>query len=347
MKSNLIRIFLLTSGFIGWVFGCAPELTIEKSPNQTSYHPLMDYQDMVLIPGGEFLMGSTPQNVEQAGALYKKETGREPLGIWFEDEAPAHVVYLDAFYIDKYEVSNGQYKKFIEATNYKKPFNWMDAYFRQTNKPVMGIEWEDAQAFATWAGKRVPTEAEWEKAARGGLMGKLFPWGDKPPQTFRRKYEYVPGKEKIFPGDCEYHMPIGTSESNGYGIYEMTSNVYEWCYDWYAPDYYKNSPAKNPTGPKEGAVRVVRGGSWFQGSFDLRCAYRNIAPPYYRSYYIGFRCVRTAPTGKISAAKNPILASKLRDDSFCHPFLDLAFLNLWPILTPEIRNHQFLILDYL
>ena len=155
----------------------------------------------------------------------------------------------------------------------------MDAYFRQPNKPVMGIEWKDAMAYAAWAGKRLPTEAEWEKAVRGSLKGKLFPWGDDPPPTFQKKYDYVPGKQKFFTGDWEYHMPVGSHKPNGYGIYEMTSNVYEWCYDWYAPDYYKHSPAKNPTGPKKGVVKIVRGGSWFQGSFDLRCAYRNINPP--------------------------------------------------------------------
>ena len=129
---------------------------------------------MVLIPTGEFLMGSTPQNIERAKELYRKETGREPLDSWFEDEVPAHRVYLDAFYVDRYEVTNRQYQKFIEAANYRRPFNCMDAYFRQPNKPVMGIESKDAMAYAAWAGKRLPTEAESEKAARGGLKGKQF-----------------------------------------------------------------------------------------------------------------------------------------------------------------------------
>ncbi|MFH0813511.1 MAG: formylglycine-generating enzyme family protein, partial [Pseudomonadota bacterium] len=275
MKINRTGFFLLISVFVSGLFGCAPEVSIEQPPKLPPFQPQTSGHDMVLVPAGEFLMGSTPQNVVQAKALYQQETGRGPLDIWFEDEAPAHRVYLDAYYIDRYEVTNGQYKEFVEATNYRKPFNWMDAYFRQSNKPVMGIEWEDAQAYATWAGKRLPTEAEWEKAARGGLMGKLFPWGDEPPQTFRKKYDYVPGKEHFSTGDWEYHMPVGSSDPNGYGIYEMTSNVYEWCYDWYSPDYYEKSPSKNPTGPKEGAAKVVRGGSWFLGSFDLRCAYRN------------------------------------------------------------------------
>lgn len=300
MKTCLSKTLTLILFLTGCVFGCAPEATIEKHPQRFRSPPRTDYDRMVLIPSGEFTMGSTDENVKQAKTLFREETGREPLDVWFEDETPAHTVYLDAFYIDKYEVTNKQYREFVEATNYKRPFNWMDAYFRQPDKPVMGIEWIDAQAYARWAGKRLPTEAEWEKAARGGLGGKLFSWGDEPPQISRKSSDYVPGKQRFSTGGWEYHFQVGSDKPNGYGIYEMTSNVYEWCNDWYAPDYYKNSPLRNPPGPEEGAAKVVRGGSWFQGSFDLRCAYRNINPPYNRSYYIGFRCVRTAPAEKIS-----------------------------------------------
>ena len=295
MKTCLSRILTLILFLTGLVLGCAPEATIEKHPQRFRSSPRIDYHHMVLIPSGEFLMGSTPENVKQAKTLFREETGREPLDIWFEDETPPHTVYLDAFYIDKYEVTNQQYREFVEATNYKRPFNWMDAYFRQPDKPVMGIEWIDAQSYAQWAGKRLPTEAEWEKAARGSLAGRLFSWGDEPPQISRKNNDYVPGKREFSTGDWEYHFQVGSDKPNGYGIYETTSNVYEWCNDWYAPDYYKYSPPRNPPGPKDGASKVVRGGSWFHGSFDLRCAYRNINPPYNRSYYIGFRCVRTAP----------------------------------------------------
>jgi len=295
MSKCFSRIIILIFLPLGWAFGCAPDATIEKPGNRFLAPSPPDYHDMVLIPSGEFLMGSTPENIEEAKVLFRKETGREPLDTWFEDEVPAHVVYLDAFYIDKYEVTNKQYQEFVEATNYKKPFNWMDAYFRQPDKPVMGIEWTDAQAYAHWSGKRLPTEAEWEKAARGGLDGKLFPWGDEPPEISRKDNQYVPGKQKFPTGGWEYNVRVGSDNPNGYGIYDMTSNVYEWCDDWYAPDYYQKGPSRNPPGPGEGAAKVVRGGSWFQGTFDLRCAYRDIHPPYNRSYYIGFRCARSAP----------------------------------------------------
>ncbi len=163
MKTCLSRILTLILFLIGCPFGCALEATIQKPPKRFLSPPQIDYHDMVLIPAGEFLMGSTPEKVKQAKMLFREETGRTPLDIWFEDETPAHTVYLDPFYIDRCEVTNRQYKKFVNATNYKRPFNWMDAYFRQPDKPVMGIEWIDAQAYARWAGKR---QTQWIRYLR-------------------------------------------------------------------------------------------------------------------------------------------------------------------------------------
>jgi formylglycine-generating enzyme required for sulfatase activity len=221
-----------------------------------------DGAPMVLIPEGEFEMGS--------------DDGRD-------DEKPI-TVYLDAFYMDKYEVTNALYKKFMDATGYKAPRYWDDKKFNAPNHPVVGVNWNDAVAYTKWAEKRLPTEAEWEKAARGGLVGKKYPWGDELSHDYAN-YSGTGGKDK-----WEYTSPVGSFDPNGYGLYDMAGNVWEWCDSWYDNKYYDNSPKSNPAGPSSGKYRVLRGGSWYGSVDPLRAADRNADGPPDTSDDVGFRC---------------------------------------------------------
>lgn len=231
-----------------------------------------DGAEMVLIPAGEFQMGASNSN---------------------NDEFPVHNVYLDAYYMDKHEVTNAQYKKFMDAVGHQAPKCWNDPNFNAPNQPVVGVSWYDAKAYADWAGKRLPTEAEWEKAARGGLIGKKYPWGDT--LTHDNANDDGIGGKDIW----EYTSPVGSFAPNGYGLYDMAGNVCEWCSDWYSVNYYINLPKQNPMGPNSGKSKVFRGGSWFafivEGYGDLnslRVAYRYISlDPMEDNASVGFRCV--------------------------------------------------------
>ena len=225
-----------------------------------------DERTMVQIPAGEFQMGSNDG---------------------YNNEKPVHTVYLNAFYIDRYEVTNAQYKKFMDAKGYKAP-TWNYSNFNAPNQPVVGVSWNDAIAYAEWADERLPTEAEWEKSARGGLVGKKYPWGDNLTHN-DANYWGTSGKDK-----WKYASPVGSFAPNGYGLYDMAGNVWEWCADWYNESYYTNSPRQNPTGPSSGESRVARGGSWFNDDdYLLRVAYRGyLGPTLVNEGTTGFRCVQ-------------------------------------------------------
>jgi formylglycine-generating enzyme required for sulfatase activity len=260
----------------------------EKEPLQSTVEAqraLLNHQDiknMVLIPAGEFLMGS-----EDAEA--------QP------DEQPVHQVFLPAYYIDRYEVTNMHYQRFVLATGrpapfvdrpWAEPYNWKGSAYPEGKGtcPVVLVSWEDAQAYAGWIGKRLPTEAEWEKAARGVLARKKFPYGDTLEMS-NANYNKGFLRDKGM-------KPVGSFEPNSFGLYDMAGNVWEWCRDWYEDTYYKNSLKQEPPGPLEGMYRVCRGGSWVNDTNFLRCSQRGKNAPDSRSHVTGFRCALSAAAAK-------------------------------------------------
>ena len=178
---------------------------------------------------------------------------------------------MPAFYMDKYEVTNAQYHEFVQATGHRDPIYWDNSKYNQPNQPVVGVSWNDAVAYAKWLGKRIPTEKEWEWAARGGLLGKKYPWGDQQPNSSRTNY---------YGANIGKPTAVGSYPANGYGLYDMAGNVLEWCQDWYDRDQH---------------YKVLRGGSWADIPPILRVADRNNRNPLNRGIYHGFRCVSGLP----------------------------------------------------
>ena len=248
--------------------------------------------DMILIPEGEFQMGSNDNT----------------------DEKPIHTVYIDAFYIDTYEVTNAQYKVFVDANPQWRKDQISDAYHNGSylkhwngnnyprdkgNHPVTFVSWYGAMAYAKWAGKRLPTEAEWEKAARGGKVGLKYPWGNTISSGQANYGNHVGGT-----------TVVGHYAANGYGLYDMTGNVLEWCLDAYYGDFYASAPRRNPLGGvntienadlvisdfmRVESYRVVRSGAWYNTEAqNVRVAYRNRVTPTLTNVALGFRCVKAA-----------------------------------------------------
>ena len=224
----------------------------------------------------------------------------------FADEGPARMIYLSAYYIDKYEVSNAQYTEFIKATDYPAPAYWDHHRLNQPSQPVTGVNWYDANAYCHWANKRLPTEAEWEKAARGPA-GLIYPWGNEMNIT---KANFARGKtgQNFATVSVDSH-PDGKSY---YGVYNMAGNVFEWVQDWYDPNYYKTSKdVRNPQGPlsgiklgttgtyidqlANGKKKVIRGGSWFAPAQSITTTHRFWNDPMNNSYGVGLgvRCARS------------------------------------------------------
>jgi iron(II)-dependent oxidoreductase len=222
--------------------------------------------EMVRIPPGEFIMGDDSEG----------------------DHHPPHRVWVRSFYLDVYEVTNAQYFAFCRATDRKLPEFWGSQRYRcgpdWPDHPVVGISSRDAEAYAEWVGKRLPTEAEWEYAARGGLAGNHYAHGDEIDSTTANYSRAGTGGT----------MPVGSYPPNGFGLYDMSGNVVEWVADRYAADYYANSPAENPTGPETGKFRVIRGGGWHSGPYCSRVYFRNGLPANWLDFNVGFRCARTA-----------------------------------------------------
>ena len=233
----------------------------------------LDPVPMVTIPAGEFLMGN-------------------PEGKGRADEWPQRSVYLDAFAIDQVEVTNERYLAFVATTGHRNPPNPYGTGTLQSAKgieqlPVVQTTWYDAKAYCSWAKKRLPTEAEWEKAARG-TDGRLFPWGNEPATVKRANFDREWEDEKtLYPVGS---LPDGDSP---YGVKDMAGNAREWVSDWYDADYYKHAPDRNPQGPdKKGVVRSIRGGSWHSPMADITASGRGRGGFALQTHGTGFRCAR-------------------------------------------------------
>ncbi len=241
----------------------------------------VDDAPMILIPEGAFWMGIDGS-------------------IGLEDEQPRHEVWVDAFYIDTYEVTTKRYATFLSATNRTAPWLWRSVDLKiHANRPVIGVTWDDADAFCRWAGKRLPTEAEWEKAARG-TDERRYPWGDETPNADLANFAV--GARFSY---SQALMPVGRYKNakSPYGIYDMAGNVWEWVQDWYDGAFYERSPSNNPTGPESGDLKVVRGGSWSELPNYLLTYGRFKLPPGTRNSYTGFRCAQ--PVLKIEGDLEP------------------------------------------
>ncbi len=253
-----------------------PEPTPTATPTPMVVETWVSSRDnavMVYVPAGTFQMGSTEGD---------------------DDEQPLHTVYLDAFWIDQTEVTNGQYQTCVEVGACEPPSrNSSDTrafYYNSPayeNHPVLYVSWQEAQAYCTWVDRRLPTEAEWEKAARGERGIRLYPWGDEAPDCSRANH-HAPADEDCMGDTAEVgHYPLGASP---YGAWDMAGNVWEWVADWYGE--YPLERQENPPGPERGVYRVVRGGSFTYEPSYLRTTYRYYVMPNTRNSEIGFRCVR-------------------------------------------------------
>lgn len=210
-----------------------------------------------------------------------------------EDERPLHRVWLDAFAMDLYEVTTTQYALFLGATNRPAPWQWHAVDLAQHgDRPVIGVDWSDADAYCRWKGKRLPTEAQWEKAARG-TDGRLHPWGNQAPTN--ELANFALGARFSY---GQVLMPVRSYEQgkSPYGLYQMAGNVWEWVQDWYAANYYETSPERNPLGPEQGQFKVLRGGSWSDLPKYLLTYGRFKLLPDTRNSYTGFRCAKSAPS---------------------------------------------------
>ncbi len=248
-KISFLTLQLLFASFI------FAQTTISKMP-----------EDMVLIPGGTFLMGT---NEHQRIA------------------SPKHPVTLSPFYMDIYEVTNHQYYEFCMAKGHKFPEFWKMSIYKSgldyPDHPVVGVSHFDATQYAEWAGKRLPTEAEWEYAGRGGLDDISFYFGEEADHSYAR---YNNPKAEKGP------VKTGSYSPNGYGLYDMAGNAWEWVGDWFNEEYYNETPEENPAGPGRGIFKVFRGGGWHSGPGCISVHWRNALPQHWVDIAGGFRCVK-------------------------------------------------------
>src|SRR6516164_2909903 len=239
---------------------------------------------IVPLPGGWFWMGC--------------EIGRD-------DERPVHRVWVDSFGLAACQVTHEEYGHFLSATHYQKPLCWNDPNFNHPKMPVVAISWHDAVCYCEWliratsSSYRLPTEAEWEYAARGGREHSLYPWGDMPP-------ELLPDYDQRWKSGPE---PVGLYPPNAYGLYNLGDNVHEWCADWYDAGYYAHSAERNPKGPPCTGRRASRGGSWRHHIKISRTAARSSIPPEFKYTDYGFRIVRSSTATVVRGSENPAESS--------------------------------------
>jgi len=235
---------------------------------------------MVRIPEGWFLMGTEPRKGD--GKDDDKGAARQP---GQDNERPVHRVWLDAFDLAACQVTNADYARFLAAEGRRPPLHWDDPNFSHPDQPVVAPSWFDAVAYCAWLSAlthkryRLPTEAEWERAARGGAEQKLYPWGDAPLESIAN----YASRWKTAP-EC-----VARAEKNAYGLFDIGANVHEWCSDWFDADYYRVSPERNPQGPATGKRKSSRGGSWRHQTKVARCAARSSIPPEFQYADYGFR----------------------------------------------------------
>lgn len=301
MKTFSIQIILLLS-FVIFYCGCQTKDSPTK-PIETPKESVEIPKGMVLIKGGTFQMGTDD-------------------GMPFE--SPVHPVEIKSFLIDEHEVTVAEFAKFVEATNYKteaEKFGWSGVFNVETrewenmtgadwrhpegknseakpDEPVCQISWNDANAYAKWAGKRLPTEAEYEFAARGGFSQKKYAWGDELNPNGKPAANWwqgnFPDKNTLEDGFLR-RAPVKSFSSNGYGLYDITGNVWEWTSDWFDENYYQKSPKSNPQGAENGTEKVIRGGSWMCSEnycSNYRVAGRSHSTPDTGLNNLGFRCVK-------------------------------------------------------
>ena len=225
---------------------------------------------MLLVPAGEFTMGSDEGD---------------------DDEQPIHRVVLDSFYLDTFEVTNGRFAKFVAAIQSEPPWGFADQETPviQAERPVRWVNWMEALGYCLWAGKRLPTEAEWEKAARG-TDGRTYPWGNDPPTAAHAVFGLTEAAETV--------SPIGNRDKgqSPYGVHDLAGNLYEWVTDRYDEEFYTTNPPRNPRGPGEGTTKVQRGGSYTNSPYRLRSSFRTKGDPTEHDPHVGFRCAQDAPT---------------------------------------------------
>ena len=290
-----------------------PEINKVDKLSNNIVEPISDFTNMEFIPESDFLMGKSDSHDQHAG--HEQHDQHKHHGHKNVDFGkPEHKVYLDSFYIDKFEITNAQFFNFMNAGGYTNEEYWTpDGWqWRLTNKitqplwwlhenkelyksgpdypdhAVTGVSWYEAMAYAKWIGKLLPTEAQWEKAARGISGNRNYPWGNDAPDCSYANYS----DEKY--DFCEGSVSMVGKREKGkspYGIYDMAGNVWEWCRDTYSAHYYSESPYKNPQGPSNEEQRILRGGSWVNMKDFISSTYRRSADPDLRDYFNGFRCV--------------------------------------------------------
>jgi formylglycine-generating enzyme required for sulfatase activity len=229
---------------------------------------------MVFIPGGDFVRGRSHKSTDAELAWYPN-----PL----KDDTPARKIRVSPFYLDEAEVTNERYARFAARTRRKPPHQWPNGLPPQGKEklPVVNVTWHDAAAFCEWEGKRLPTEAEWERASRGLGEKHIYPWGDRAPTPKDARYDVFDGPGAV----CQFPR-------NSFGLCDIAGNVWEWTGDWYGRTYYAEAPEWDPKGPSQGLYRVLRGGSWFDQPAFLSSSYRSWARPTEKSPTMGFRCAK-------------------------------------------------------